>query len=541
MGKILIQNGIVYNGKDDSGVKQDIRIENERIAEVGTDLLQREGEMVINAGGMTVTPGFIDIHRHCDKSPLEQEQTKGDYGQVLLRQGITTVITGNCGISMYPLHNDPDVIKQMQNYYEPVLGNIRPYSSVASYRDYMEKLSDCSLPVNTGAMIGMGAVRIAVKGFDAGRFTAEEIETCKGIIRDALDAGAPGASIGLMYLPECHESAEELGEILKPVGAAGKIVTAHIRGEGDSLVKSIEEAILIGRLAECRMEISHLKSCGTVNWNREIYRAIACIEEARRNGQQVVCDFYPYDCGSTTLMSMIPPTFVNGDIGAALKRLESKAGQEVLRSLLKENYPDWDNYAVSLGWDKVILSSVSKEENKKMLGKSIPEITESFGFFDEVEAVSWLLTSENGTAAIIIRSMSQADVDVISALPYSCLISDAIYAETDRPHPRMYGAFPKFLADFVKERKVLSFSEAIRKMTSMPAERLGILHRGQIREGFYADLNIFNPEVFHDCATYLEPARLAEGLSYCLINGEIVVKDDQVLSTKKGKLLQIGR
>lgn len=176
-----------------------------------------------------------------------------------------------------------------------------------------------------------------------------------------------------------------------------------------------------------------------------------------------------------------------------------------------------------------------------MLGKSIPEITESFGFFDEVEAVSWLLTSENGTAAIIIRSMSQADVDVISALPYSCLISDAIYAETDRPHPRMYGAFPKFLADFVKERKVLSFSEAIRKMTSMPAERLGILHRGQIREGFYADLNIFNPEVFHDCATYLEPARLAEGLSYCLINGEIVVKDDQVLSTKKGKLLQIGR
>ena len=285
------------------------------------------------------------------------------------------------------------------------------------------------------------------------------------------------------------------------------------------------------------MEISHFKSCGVKNWNREIYRAIERIEEACRAGMDISCDFYPYDCGSTTLMSMIPPAFTAGDIPGALQRLSTKEGQEVLREMLKLSYSDWDNYAVSLGWDKVILSSATCSENQEKIGKSIAEIAKEYGCRDEVEAVSYLLTSEHGTAAAIIQSMHQPDIDAVAKLPYASLISDAIYAETDRPHPRMYGAFPRLIADYVKRRKVLSLEEAIKKMTSLPAERMGIADRGRIQEGYFADVNVFDPDKFQDRATYTQPVQCAENLTFCFVNGRLAVREDMVVDDGSGVVI----
>lgn len=537
MDRKLIENGWIIDGTGSEPYRGDILIVHGRIAEIGDDIARTGNEEVYDAAGMAVTPGFVDMHRHCDKSPLEKPEGERSYGKVLLRQGITTVVTGNCGISMYPLSRDLAVAEAMRDYYTPVLGKFGAYGDIASYGDYRQRLAECVLPVNTGAMIGMGAIRIAVKGFSEEPFTREEIAACRDMVEDALKKGAPGVSIGLMYLPECFETVEELGEILKPVGDYGRIVTAHIRGEGDSLVKSVDEVIRIAEAAGCHMEISHFKSCGMANWNKEIHKAIGLIEEARKRGVRVDCDFYPYDCGSTTLLSMIPPEFINGDIPKALEMLKSTEGRELLRELLKKNYDNWDNYAISLGWDKVILSAAGMEENKDKIGKSITEITGEFGYADEVEAVSELLVSENGTAAIIIRSMDQGDIDVIARLPYSCLISDAIYAETDRPHPRMYGAFPRLIRDYVRERNVLSLQEAVRKMTSLPAERMGIADRGLIKKGFYADMNVFDPAGFVDMASYVDPARYAKGLMYCFVNGRLAVKHDEVLDETSGRLL----
>lgn len=537
MGKILLANGYVYDGKGSQPIAADILIDGDKIAEIGEKLDRTGAEEVIDVSGLAVTPGFVDMHRHCDKSPFEAQRGIGNYGKVILRQGITTVGTGNCGISMYPLSSDAATAEEMQDYYTPVLGKIGDYSWIASYSDYKNELKKCKLPVNTAAMIGMGAIRIAVKGFSDEPFTPEEITACRDIVEDAMKQGAPGVSIGLMYLPEVFETAKELGEILKPVGAYGGIVTAHIRGEGDSLVKSVEEVIEIGKIAGCRVEISHFKSCGMENWNREVYKAIALMDEARKEGFQVDCDFYPYDCGSTTLLSMIPPEFVNGNIPEMLKKLGTEDGKNLLRAMLKKTYDDWDNYVISLGWDKVIISAAVQAENQNKIGKSIPEITEEFGYADEVEAVSELLITENAAAAIIIRSMDQADIDVIAKLPYSCMISDAIYAETDRPHPRMYGAFPRMIHDYVYERKVLPFEEAVKKMTSFPAERMGLEKRGCIEKGYYADINVFDPAEFRDMATYVESTRYAEGLKYCFINGRLAVKDDQVLAEDCGYML----
>lgn len=539
MSQWLLQDGLVYDGTGADPYPADIRLTGNRIAEIAPHLSKEAGETCISLHGKVVTPGFIDIHRHCDKNPFEPCSGVHPYGEVLLRQGITSVLTGNCGISMYPQNPASSVRQQMADYYAPVLGDISRYFDLTSYPDYLARLSKTRLPVNTGAMIGMGAVRIAVKGFSDASFTSSEICRCQEIIQEALSLGAPGVSIGLMYLPECYETINELGEILKPVGDYGRIVTAHIRGEGDSLVKSVEEVLQIGKLAGCKVEISHFKSCGVSNWNKEIHRAIRLIEDARSSGQEAACDFYPYDCGSTTLMSMIPPAFVGSSVSDTLARLKTEAGQNQLHEMLKKTYDDWDNYVISLGWDKVILSAASRPKNQSMIGKSISEIAKEYGYPDETAAASHLLTSENGTAAIIIRSMDQADVDAVAALPYSCLISDAIYAETDRPHPRMYGAFPHFIEDYVCRRHVLSLPAAIHKMTGLPAARMNLRARGLIKEGYFADVNVFDPSSLKAPSDYTHPAILAEGLSWCFLNGTPVVKNDEVLSLSEGSFLSV--
>lgn len=537
MQEKLIINGTIYDGEGNPPFLGDIRIHGDKITEIGFCLKRTGEEELFDAKGLAVTPGFIDMHRHCDKKPFEKESSGDDYGDVMLRQGITTTVTGNCGISMYPLSSDADTAEQMRNYYAPVLGEIGGYADITDYATYVKRLQKCRLPVNTASMIGMGAVRIAVKGFSDAPFTKEEIQMCRNIIEDALKRGAAGVSIGLMYLPECYEMVQELGEILKPVGKYGRIVTAHIRGEGDSLVKSVEEAVKIGRLAGCSVEISHFKSCGIQNWKKEIFRAIECIEKARSEGQSVACDFYPYDCGSTTLLSMIPPEFMKGNLSEMLVELNTVSGRQRLREMLKQNFEGWDNYALSLGWDKVILSSAFDSENREMIGKSILQIAKKWGCADETEAVARLLVSEHGTVAAIIRSMEQNDIDTIARLPYSCVISDAIYAQTDRPHPRMYGAFPKIIREYVKERGVLTLPEAVRKMSGLPAERMNIAWRGKLKEGYFADVNVFSPEQFRDVADYLTPTQTAVGLKYCFINGAVAVKEDIVLDNGNGRMV----
>ena len=539
METLLIRNGMVYDGTGTEPEKLDIYSENGRIVSV-KPRIDRSADRVIDAEGLAVTPGFIDIHRHCDKSPFDLENGESVYGQVLLRQGITTVVTGNCGISMYPVNSDFQVKKETEDYYAPVLGDYGKYSDVTDYESYIRKLKCCRLPVNTAAMIGMGAVRIAVRGFSAGHFSKKEREQCRRIVEDALKRGAPGVSIGLMYLPEVYETSQELEEILKPLAEYDGLLTAHIRGEGDSLVKSVEEAIQIARIAGCRLEISHFKSCGLANWDREIFRAVKRIEEARNEGIKVSCDFYPYDCGSTTLMSLIPPAFVSGNIPEALRKMASAEGREELRRMLRETYPDWDNYVISLGWDKAVISSVSKAENQWKVGLNLCEIAQKGGYQDETEAAADLLVSENGAVAMVIQSMKQSDIDVIAKLPYSCVISDAIYAETDRPHPRMYGAFPQFLFDYAVKRRVISVPEAVAKMTGIPAKRMHLRERGQIQEGFRCDLNVFNLQEFKPQATYTDPAQYAKGLRYCFVNGILAVENDQVLRQDAGIFLERG-
>lgn len=532
MGYHLIKNGLLYDGMGNQPQRGDLLIENDRIARMGGSIDCREA-LVTDAEGMAVTPGFVDIHRHCDRKPLEGR----GYGTSILAQGITTVVVGNCGMSTVPMSREMELFREAEAFYEPVLGTNR-CRDIFTFHEYMGRLKTVPFPVNFGVLQGCGTIRTAVKGFDSRPFTGDELERAVFYMEEALEEGALGASVGIMYLPECFNTIDEHVRLLEPVGKRKRPVCAHIRGEGDSLIKSVLEIIEIGRRAGVPVEISHFKSCGMENWRKDICRAIEAIETARERGQDVTCDFYPYNCGSTALTTMIPPNLVKGDLTGALRRLETTAGVEEFREACSRRYPDWDNYAITLGWNRIILSAVSEARNEKYLGLNIEEAAGLAGFEDGAAFAAYLMRDENGKTAIINRSMCQEDIDTVARLPYSSVISDSIYAETDRPHPRMNGAFPKIIREYVLERSVLTMEEAVRKMTSLPAKRMGIKDRGSLTPGYFADINIFRPEEFKDQSDYIHPGTLPKGLARCILNGKTVVENDKIRLLDGGRLIR---
>lgn len=526
MHKILIRNGLLIDGSGTNRQRGDLLIEGDRIAAVGT--ADAPADEVIDAGGKIVCPGFIDIHRHCDAKFFQDT----DVGTAMLAQGITTTVTGNCGMSLTPSPVDPT---EMYDFMEAVLGSGCGALGLHRYRDYLRRLQSCPLPVNAASMIGTGSVKITVKGFADTPYTPQELEQAAELVQDALDAGAAGVSCGIMYLPECYSSADEFAAVLRPLGKAGRVLTAHIRGEGDSLVSSVREIIEIGKKAGCAVEISHFKCCGMENWRRGIHEAIALIDKARAEGQDVTCDFYPYEGGSTALTTMLPPCFAAGDMSAALQRLGTAQGVEEFRRAVSVRYPDWDNYAITLGWDRILISGVSAEANRRFVGLTVEQAAEKFGFADSAACAAHLMHTDNGKTAIINMSMCQEDIDTVARLPYSLVISDSIYADTDTPHPRMYGAFPKIIREYVMERHVLTLEQAIAKMTSMPAQRMKIRDRGILSPGAFADVLIFSPDRFRDNATFAEPTKPASGLDYVFLNGTLVRQNDRTLCRSAGR------
>lgn len=532
METILIRGGLVYDGLGHPGQRADVLLRDGKIARIGA-CSEKDAERVIDAAGKVVCPGFVDIHRHHDAKILNDPQ----FGRTELRQGITTAVSGNCGISMTPRPADDRRAAEYYAFEEPVMGAIGLDGPV-SFGAYLHALEQKPLPLNTAAMAGTGTVKICVKGFSDTPYSQSELDAARALIEDALTQGAAGISMGIMYLPECYSTTEEFAYILQPVGRLGRTLTAHIRGEGDSMVDSVREAVEIARRAGCALEISHFKSCGVHNWRREICRAIEIIENARAAGQDVTCDFYPYDGGSTALTTMLPPVLVQGDMTRALERLGTKAGVQAFREASRKIYPDWDNYCVTLGWDRILISGVVCPENRHFLGMRVTDAAEKFGFEDAEALAAHLMYTEQGKTAIINMSMCQDDIDMVAKLPYSNVISDAIYADTDTPHPRMFGAFPKFLREYVRERRLMSFEEGLRKMTSQPADRMGLRDRGRLVEGAAADVLVFAPEAFTDHADYAAPAQYASGLEHCIVGGRVAVEHDELTGVRAGAVLR---
>jgi N-acyl-D-amino-acid deacylase len=534
MGKrIFICGGTLIDGTGDPPRRGDLLAEEGILRVVGAVPAESQsGTEYIDASGKIVCPGFIDLHRHCDTAVFGE-----DFGFIELSQGITSCMVGNCGMS--PVPNRSAVRDQLQNYLQPCLG-LFDKETFTTHGEYLARLRSVPLPLNMGFFAGMGAIRIAAKGFGAEPFSQVEMEKARALLDEALDAGAFGMSIGLMYVPELYSSEEEIAALASVMRGGRGILCAHMRYETEKLLSAVQEVISIAKQAEVPLEISHFKAAGFKAWGRILYETIELIEAERAKGMDITVDFYPYDCGSSTMMQMIPPGYLSMGPDEAIAGLNNPANVQKMRRLLEEGENGWDNLSKTIGWDRTIISSVTLKENEKFLGKTVAACVNEFRYVDEADFVAQLMYSERGRVAIVNQSMSQEDIDTIARLPYSSLISDALYGDMKRPHPRLTGAFPRFLRNFVRERKILNPETAIRKMSALPARRLGLGDRGLLKPGYRADILVFDPAQFRDTSTFPAPAGTAAGLDYGFIKGEKVFEKGRLLRRDAGEVLRQG-
>lgn len=521
--KTLIQNGLIVDGSGTEPYLGNLLIEDGLIQAVG-DVAVDGADWVYDAGKKAVTPGFIDTHRHGDIAALTDPQ----YGELELRQGITTVLGGNCGLAPAPMSRESR--QALCDYIEPCLGALDEDAFFPTVSAYLDALEQRPLRINTGVLAATGAITVAAKGFSDAPFSPQQLERAKELVRDAMEAGAWGLSCGIMYNPECYTSEEEYAAMVAEAAPYGGYLTSHIRGEGNSLVSSVEEVIRIARRAGVPLNVSHFKVTGVKNWGKSLPTAIARIEAARAEGMDVTADAYPYPAGSTTILSLIPPT-------VPLEGIDTPENVALLEQEIGREHPGWDNMVLSIGWERIVISSVICPEDQVYSGKSVAEAAGLAGE-SPVQMLAGLTARNSGKVGVILMSMSEEDVELVLRQPWTAVISDALYGGGDCPHPRLYGAFPRMLCEYVEKRGVFSLQEAVRKMTALPANRMGLTDRGLLKPGMAADICVFDPKAIRDTATFQQPKQLSTGLSLVLLGGEKVLCEDVLTGVFAGKVLR---
>jgi len=407
-----------------------------------------------------------------------------------------------------------------------------PWNSMAEYLSAIEKIPPAT---NTMMLVPSGAVRAMVVGWENRPATLVELERMKGILSRAMEEGACGYSTGLIYPPGIYAGRTEMVEMCKVAASYGGFFVVHMRSEGDYLLDSIREVTGICMDAGCPLHISHLKVAGKKNWGRA-GEALALIDESRGKGLDVTFDQYPYLAGSTMLDAVIPPRFHAGGTAGLLERLKDPAVREEIRQVQENTKPErWENWIDTCGWEGIVVTAVKTDANRFAEGKSVAEIAKITGKAP-IDAVCDLLIAEENAVTMVVFYGSEEDVREIMRSEYMTLCSDGIVG--GKPHPRVYGTCARLLGKYVREEKVVTLPQAIRKMTSLPAQRLRLQERGIIREGMAADITIFNPDTIIDRGTYAEPNQYPIGIDYVLVNGRVAVDNGKLASLRAGKVIR---
>jgi N-acyl-D-amino-acid deacylase len=528
---ILIKNAYVIDGTGSRRFKADIGIKGTKIARIG-DLKSERAVQVINASRLVASPGFIDMHSHSDFTLLINPKAESK-----IRQGITTEVIGNCGISAAPLN---ETLKEELEKTMPILGEAGLELDWSAMKEYLNRLERQGIAVNVVPLVGHGNLRVCAMGFDNRAPTETELEKMKKKLAETLEEGAFGMSTGLIYPPSCYAKTEELIELSKVVANYGGIYASHIRGEGATLFSSVKEAIGIGEEAKVSVEISHHKAAGKANWGK-VRETLKMIDEARARGVDVTCDVYPYTAGSFGLSSMLPPWAHEGGSEKLLERLRKPKLREKLRKEMETGTSEWSSPLKVADWSSTLIARSWRHQEFE--GKSVEEIAR-LKEIDPFEFVFDLLIEENAAVRVVRFMMCEEDVKRVMRHPSSMIGTDSSAVAPygvlggGKPHPRGYGTFPRVLGRYVKKEGVLTLEEAVRKMTSLPARKLGLKERGILKEGMCADITIFNPETIVDRATYAEPHQYPEGIGYVLVNGRITVEGKRHTGALAGKVLR---
>ena len=532
----IIKGGKIVDGSGNPWYKGDIAVTGDEIVCIARNLAP-EAEQVIDATGLVVAPGFIDAHSHADASTLFYREMES-----VVAQGITTVVAGQCGSSIAPVN--PDLREELEKRWASWLPpEIEFEITWTTFEEYLREEEKDGLGANVAHLVGHGAVRVASMGFEARAPTAGELEAMRGHVAEAMEAGAYGLSTGLIYPPGIFAETPEIVELAKIAARHGGIYDTHIRGEGKTLMESLGEAIAIGKEAEIPVQISHHKAATKSFWGKS-EETLALLEETRLEGLDITVDQYPYTAGSTSLVTCLPPWAHEGGMERLLERLKNSGLRRKMQEDIKSGLPGWENFAGELGWKNVYVTSVKTDENKYAEGKNLLEIQEHRGDADPYTSLFELILEEEGVTGMVIFAMNEEDVRRIMRHTLQMVGTDSGasgttgYMRRGKPHPRGYGTYPRVLGRYVRESGALTLEEAIRKMTSFPAQRFGLQSRGLLKPGMVADIVVINPDTVVDTATYQEPHQLPKGIEHVMVNGEITVQSSEPLGTLAGRTLR---
>jgi N-acyl-D-aspartate/D-glutamate deacylase len=531
MADLIIRGATVYDGRGQPPFTADVEVDGGRITRVG-DCSGRTAHRVLDASGLAVAPGFIDMHSHADLTLPGFPAASNS-----IQQGVTTEVIGNCGFTPAPVSRQHEAeLREYLAGWGPKL----PWGW-SSFGGFLDAIEQTAPAVNTVPLVGHGAVRIAVMGFDDRPPNQEELSTMRALVREALQHGAWGLSSGLVYAPGVYSQSEELIELSREVAAAGALYVSHVRGEADTVPDAVAEAIRIGETAGASVQVSHLKAIGQSNWGK-VRSLLDTIEAARKRGVRVHADAYPYLAGCTFLSNLLPPWAHEGGVPALVARLRSDEQRARMRHDLEQGLPGWSNQLAGAGgWSNVMVAQVPSRANRRWEGKTIEAAAREAGQ-DAFDFYCTLLADENASVTMIIFYMSEGDMLQAVSSPNTVIGSDAlgVVDERSRVHPRCYGTFVRFLGTLAREQKLLPLEEAVRKMTALTAQVLGLRDRGMVREGLVADLVVFDPATIGDRATYEEPTLAPSGVELVLVNGEVALEQGHQTSARSGRVLRKG-
>jgi N-acyl-D-amino-acid deacylase len=533
---LVIRDGRIIDGTANPFYIADVGVKDGKIYAIGK-LGEYSISNTIDASGCIVSPGFIDAHSHGDSNILIYRDMEN-----LVHQGITTIVAGQCGNSPAPLS---DLIREdAQNRTNAGLPEGYELElNWSTFEEYLGKVEKENLGVNVAHLVGHGTIRAAAMGYEARPPSIGEMEEMKKLTAEAMKSGAYGLSTGLIYPPGIYAETEEIIELAKVVSEFGGIYASHIRGEGKSLMKALNEALRVGKEAALPVQISHHKIASKSMWGLSV-QTLELFEKARKEGLDVTFDQYPYIAGSTGLITCLPPWAHDGGKEKALERLRNPELRRQMRKDIVEGIEGWENFAGELGWENVYVSSVRSEENKPLEGLNMRQIKDHRGTQDEFTALYELLLEEDGAAGMVIFYGDEEDVKRIMAHPLQMVGTDAGCCNIEgpfsrgKPHPRHYGTYPRVLGRYVREERVLSWAEAIRKMSSFPAQRYGIRDRGILLPGYWADITIFNPKTIIDKATFKDPHKYPDGIPYVIVNGTVTIEEGNYTGIRQGKTLR---
>ena len=522
---IIIKNGLIIDGSGTQAFKKDIGIIGNKIAVID-DLKNSTADIVINGENLVVSPGFIDIHTHTDIELIVNSKAESK-----IHQGVTTEVSGNCGYSPFPL-NDVDFLELDTNTFEK-------YGIHINWRNidgFLRKLEDQKISINYATFTGHGNLRSYVLGKNDIQATPAQLKKMKDILERSMADGSFGLSTGLEYAPGSYSSTTELIELNKVVAKNGGIYATHIRSEDDHVEEAIQEALLICKEAEVSTQISHLKANNFANWDK-IDNILEMIHTAAESGMPVKADRYPYIAYATGLTMFLPLWSRQGSTEEILSRLKDNAMAKKI-----EDYVEDKGQRLG-GWERLVISSCFSEKNKIWEGKSVHACalelsTTPFEFIrnilleekNRVQIVGFGM-DENNLKKVLSSSLVMVASDGTAVAPYGKLAEG-------KPHPRYYGTFPRVLGKYSREDKIFNLATAVKKMTSMPAAKLGLEKRGLIAKDYFADIVLFNPETVIDNASFVDPHQFPSGIEYVIVNGKITVKNGEHTGAQAGTVLR---